>query len=104
MLQHRRAYALCAQATVALPLAGQPLARADSFDLFAARRLEDGLPVQAKAVAIVAHIHDLLAHEQLSDFWSDQVKDFAAVNDGRLAARVGGPHTAEEDLRGPALI
>src|SRR6185295_19861080 len=75
-----------------------------AFDLLARRGAEDRPPGQAEPLGVVALVRDAEPLPGVADLRVELRVDAPAVDDRRLAARVGGARAGEEDDPRPAPV
>ncbi|MNS83825.1 hypothetical protein D3C72_1176270 [compost metagenome] len=99
--RHHLAALAGAQFAVILPDALDGMRPAIGLDLARVFSVEHLRPFHIKAVAVVAHVHQPLLHQPLTNARRHAPVHLAAVGNRRLATGLGGDHAVEPDLHRP---
>src|SRR6185369_6512743 len=86
------------QTVSAFPLEFHADVSAEPLDVAWFSRLEDFLPWQVNAVAVVPHVHHLQALELVANLRRDAPQHLPAVGNRRLTAGRGRRHRVKPDL------
>src|SRR5690348_7407886 len=98
MIRNRGPHLASSQVSCVLPLKLDGRTPAIVFYSAPISGLKNSLPRKVSAIAVVAHVHDLLLDEARFDLRIEQLKHFAAVGDRRLAACDRGLRTVEPNF------